>query len=188
MKRIGAAAFAVFMALFSAGQAVAEPPEEVTLRATITPFSVLATIARLEKSPGAVLVMASPGGHLLEGIKLGEFIRDNDIKVIVPEGERCASACAFAAIASYDLTLDGDLWFHRPFLPLLDTRMSIEDAMNRHALITLQVVTYLKAMGVHDRLIEAIYSRSDRGKFIVVRASPAVIFSGRGALDVEEKA
>src|ERR1700693_3578863 len=41
----------------------------------------------------------SPGGNLLEGVKLASIIRYAKIATIVPNGAKCASACfvAFAA-------------------------------------------------------------------------------------------
>lgn len=46
--------------------------------------------------------LASPGGNLYEGMKLGLYFRENRIKTIVEGGEDCASACALAFLGGTD--------------------------------------------------------------------------------------
>jgi hypothetical protein len=42
----------------------------------------------------------SPGGLLLEGIKIGNVIRDAELETLVSRGDECASACALAFLAA----------------------------------------------------------------------------------------
>jgi len=46
--------------------------------------------------------LASPGGNLYEGMKLGLYFRQERIKTIVEGGEDCASACALAFLGGTD--------------------------------------------------------------------------------------
>ena len=46
--------------------------------------------------------LASPGGNLYEGMKLGLFFRQHRIKTVVEGGSDCASACALAFLGGTD--------------------------------------------------------------------------------------
>jgi hypothetical protein len=48
------------------------------------------------------IYLASPGGSLYEGMRLGMFFKENRIKTIVEGGEMCASACALAFLGGRD--------------------------------------------------------------------------------------
>ena len=75
------------------------------------------------------LSLDSPGGNLLEGIALADYLRESSIGTRVEEGARCASACAIAFMggAATDGAGDrvpmrrlhprGELAFHAPDLP-----------------------------------------------------------------------
>lgn len=46
--------------------------------------------------PRALVVLASPGGNLIAGLKIGETIRSKGFNTHVPKGLFCASACGIA--------------------------------------------------------------------------------------------
>ena len=46
--------------------------------------------------------LASPGGNLYEGMRLGLYFRQNRIKTVVEGGQDCASACALAFLGGTD--------------------------------------------------------------------------------------
>ena len=56
----------------------------------------------------AVLYLKSPGGSLGGGIRLGQYLRKNNIKTVVEGGETCASACALAFLGGTDR--QGNRW------------------------------------------------------------------------------
>jgi len=58
----------------------------------------------------------STGGVLLEVHKPGVLLRNREIPFHVREGEVCISACAFLALYSQDIKLDGLLAFHLPYI------------------------------------------------------------------------
>src|SRR5215831_16624851 len=51
---------------------------------------------KVAKLSTAVVTLESDGGSLLAGIRIGEFIRLRGFVTVVPNGARCASACAIA--------------------------------------------------------------------------------------------
>lgn len=56
----------------------------------------------------AALYLKSPGGSLGGGIRLGQYLRKNNIKTVVEGGETCASACALAFLGGTDR--QGNRW------------------------------------------------------------------------------
>jgi hypothetical protein len=44
----------------------------------------------------AMVVFSSDGGNLLAGLRIGQFVRLHEMRTLVPDGKRCASACALA--------------------------------------------------------------------------------------------
>lgn len=61
--------------------------------------------------------ISSGGGDFFMGLVLGSTIKKMKLPILIPEGEVCLSSCAFAAMASPDLTVDGWIGFHAPYLP-----------------------------------------------------------------------
>jgi len=51
---------------------------------------------KVAKLSTAVVALESDGGSLLAGIRIGETIRLRGFVTVVPNGARCASACAIA--------------------------------------------------------------------------------------------
>ncbi len=65
----------------------------------------------------AVITMASPGGSLIEGLRIGQMIRNRGFATLVPDGATCASACAFAWLGGYKRFLQpqGQIGFHAAY-------------------------------------------------------------------------
>lgn len=59
-------------------------------------------LASVEIRKTVAIYLASPGGSLYEGMRLGMFFKENRIKTIVEGGEICASACALAFLGGRD--------------------------------------------------------------------------------------
>lgn len=64
--------------------------------------------------PKATVVMDSPGGNLMAGLKIGETMRARGYTSLVPQGAVCASACAIAWLGGTKryLSTGGRLGFH----------------------------------------------------------------------------
>jgi hypothetical protein len=52
--------------------------------------------AQTASLPSAFVAFSSDGGSLVAGLRIGEAIRRKGFSTIVPDGRRCASACALA--------------------------------------------------------------------------------------------
>ena len=65
----------------------------------------------------ALVVLASDGGALGAGMHMGLVIREAGLATFVPEGERCASACALAWLAGEPrmTTARSEIGFHQPY-------------------------------------------------------------------------
>jgi len=59
-------------------------------------------VSSLPKRKNAAIYLASPGGSLAEGIKLGMFLRRYHMKSVVEGNNVCASACALAFLGGTD--------------------------------------------------------------------------------------
>lgn len=59
-------------------------------------------LSALPDKPHTAIYLASLGGDLYEGMRLGAFFRDQRIKSVVEGGADCASACAIAFLGGTD--------------------------------------------------------------------------------------
>jgi hypothetical protein len=59
-------------------------------------------LSGVEIRRNVAIYLASPGGSLYEGMRLGMFFKENRIKTVVEGGEICASACALAFLGGRD--------------------------------------------------------------------------------------
>jgi hypothetical protein len=59
--------------------------------------------AKTAHLPSAFVAFSSDGGSLLAGLRIGEAIRRKRFSTIVPDGRRCASACALAWLGGVEL-------------------------------------------------------------------------------------
>ena len=72
--------------------------------------------------PSAFVAFSSDGGSLAAGLRIGEAIRRKGFSTIVPDGRRCASACAFAWLGGIErfLGTDARIGFHAASSPASD--------------------------------------------------------------------
>src|SRR5919201_2784854 len=91
--------------------------------------------------PSAFIAFTSDGGSLLAGLRIGEAIRRKRFSTIVPDGQRCASACALAWLGGVErfIGTDGPIRFHA----------ASDSASDRENGVTNTVVgTYLAKVGL----------------------------------------
>jgi len=62
------------------------------------------------------VVLWGPGGNARAGAALAKLIRKHSLVAIVPENTRCISACAAMAAAATSTIVNGEVWFHGPYL------------------------------------------------------------------------
>jgi hypothetical protein len=88
----------------------------------------------------AFVAFNSDGGSLLAGLRLGEAIRRKGFFTIVPDGRRCASACALAWLGGVErfIGTSGKISFHPAYDP----------ASDESGVGTAVVETYLNKIGL----------------------------------------
>ena len=85
---------------------------------------LLEYLKTLPRKPRTAIYLSSPGGNLLEGLKLGYIFKERRIKTVVegsPPNNVCASACALAFLGGHDSqgrpwrssTTDSRLGYHQ---------------------------------------------------------------------------
>src|SRR6266446_105882 len=72
----------------------------------------------------AFVAFSSDGGSLVAGLRIGEAIRRKGFSTIVPDGRRCASACALAWLGGVErfIGTSGKISFHAAYDPASDRR------------------------------------------------------------------
>ena len=140
--------------------------------------------SNFEKINGGVF-LASPGGGIVESLKIGRLIRTLRLSTDAPPGPAtgspkfgeslitarqlvdpktnygCASACFFVYVAGVyrHLTWAGRLGIHRPFeLESEAKKLNVEQALNRNWQVRTLVQKYLVEMDVPGKYVDLIYS------------------------------
>lgn len=73
------------------------------------------------------IIIVSDGGILEEIYAPAARIQKRKITVEVEHGSYCISACAFLALYSPNIIIDGQMAFHRPYYTSFDMNMSLYD-------------------------------------------------------------
>jgi hypothetical protein len=91
--------------------------------------------------PSAFVAFSSDGGSLVAGLRIGEAIRQKGFSTIVPDGRRCASACALAWLGGVGRFIGADarIGFHATYDPDSDRESGVGNAA---------VGAYLTKMGL----------------------------------------
>src|SRR6266446_1208693 len=73
--------------------------------------------AKTAPLPSAFVAFSSDGGSLVAGLRIGEAIRRKRFSTIVPDGRRCASACALAWLGGVErfIGTSGKISFHAAY-------------------------------------------------------------------------
>ena len=114
------------------------------------------------------VTLSGNGGEYYAGLRLGNMIKKEGSVVIIPAGRTCVSACAFAALGSDRAIVDGELWFHAPYLTLVPTNVTILEITQMFGRAYVDMASYLVSVGVpvsfgHDLLVQ-----TTTNKFIVI--------------------
>jgi hypothetical protein len=71
----------------------------ITITGELSPSDIDEFRTKTAGVPKAIVALQSDGGSLLAGIRIGTLIRMKNFYTLVPDGVRCASACAIAWLA-----------------------------------------------------------------------------------------
>jgi hypothetical protein len=116
------------------------------------------------------IYLASPGGQLYEGMRLGLYFHQNGIKTVVEGGRACASACALAFLGGTDnkgkswrsSSTDSRLGFHA-FKGVNETATSADQVQK----IVADMLRYGKAVNAPIDLLIAGFSTPSQDIFWV---------------------
>ena len=126
--------------------------------------------ANLEMRSNEVLtvILSGPGGDYYAGLALGRAIRKEGANVIIPENSTCVSSCAFASLGGERVIVDGELWFHAPYLTMAPTTVTILDITHKFGIAYLDLSVYFSEQSISILLANDIIRRTANCKFIVV--------------------
>ena len=85
----------------------------VKLSGNFSPGTAAAFQQSLTSEVDTVLLDVS-GGYLSEGLAIGRIIRNRNLRVVIPQGAVCYSACAEAFLGGTRKQINGVLAFHVP--------------------------------------------------------------------------
>jgi hypothetical protein len=117
----------------------------------------------------ASFALDSPGGDVIEALRISEIIKHYYISTIVPKNKNCISACFFLYLAGANRTAAGTLegkryadiaigyvGLHRPYL---STPVNTDKSKKEQSSIMKSVRKYLENELVSNRLIDIMMSR-----------------------------
>jgi len=95
------------------------------------------------------IILNSEGGILISSIRMGFYIRENNLNTLVPEDAICFSACTYAFMGGVNRTIGKNAEFamHRPFFPE-EMEGTYNKGYNSGVVTSVMVVTYLIEMGL----------------------------------------
>jgi hypothetical protein len=128
-----------------------------------------AQVYRIMKDNDVMTVtLSGPGGDYYAGLRIGTFIRKEGSAVIIPTDNLCVSACAFAALGADKIIVDGELWFHTPFLEYVPTSATILEITQMFGRAYVDMSTYLIKMGIPTSFGRDLLVETTSSKFIVI--------------------
>lgn len=162
----------IFLTLVAGSASAAVSYDETTRSLTVsgptTQYQVQATYLAMSSNEVLTVILSGPGGSYYSGMALGRVIRSEGANVIVPEGAICVSACAFATLGAERIIVDGELWFHAPYLMLVPTNVTILDIAQNFGKAYLDMSVYLSQQGVSVLFANDIMAKTSTCKFIVI--------------------
>jgi len=92
-------------------------PSVVVVEGSLAAFDEDQFAAKAASLSSAFVAFSSDGGSLLAGLRIGEAIRRKGFSTIVPDGRRCASACALAWLGGVErfIGTSGKISFHAAY-------------------------------------------------------------------------
>jgi hypothetical protein len=126
-------------------------------------------VYRVNKSNEVLnVVMHGQGGNYYAGLRIGRMIKAEGSNVIIPPGKQCVSACAFAALGGNKVIVDGELWFHAPYLSEITTMATILQITQNFGVAYNDMSKYLLEVGVTIDFATTLLKKTTPSKFIVI--------------------
>lgn len=122
----------------------------------------------LEQHPDLEYIEVSSIGGLLDEIDIpGRIIASRSLPIVIKDGDVCLSSCAFMALYSPDITINGQLAFHTPFYEIFDSSLTLHEVNIRAIPPSLKRTRMLHEYNWSLSLYELIVRESDRKKYVV---------------------
>jgi hypothetical protein len=129
-------------------------PSVVVVEGSLAAFDEDQFAIKAASLSSAFVAFSSDGGSLLAGLRIGEAIRRKGFSTIVPDGRRCASACALAWLGGVErfIGTGGKISF----------RAAYDPAADESGVGTAVVDAYLSKIGLpHEAIIYIIKAASN---------------------------
>jgi len=133
-----------------------------------TKFQAIMVYLAMRDNDVLTVTIFGEGGDYYSGLNIGRYIKEEGSVVIIPAGKRAVSAAAFAALGGSKVVVDGELWFHTPYLTMVPTNVTILEITQMFGRAYVDMSRYLAQVGIpisfgHDLLV-----RTTTSKFIVI--------------------
>ncbi|CAK1692405.1 ATP-dependent protease ClpP protease subunit [Vibrio crassostreae] len=112
-------------------------------------------------------MLHSPGGVLDEGLKIGEYILQNNWNTDADKYMRCYSTCGFiyAAGSTKYIQAGAEVGFHRPYIPgVADTPEFIDEVYKKYQ-------TYWESVGGNKDLYDKFMSEYGRDEMLILKTN-----------------
>jgi len=113
-----------------------------------------------------VLVINSTGGFVRDAYIIGRHLADYNIAVVVEQDTLCMSACAMIAMASNNLTIEGKMGFHTPYITFLPIEFSLMEMIQKHNRDVTDFVNYFHENGYSHSLVNDILRQTTPSTYI----------------------
>lgn len=120
---------------------------------SIMPKDMSDLYTEFDKQPFSTLILNSGGGDFDEGIKLGQFVQANNVKIRVTKF--CASSCTFAFFMAYHKEMDDTA-----YLVLHNISMYSEDAKDTDIITIQQAKNYSQEAAIASSKMILLYARA----------------------------
>jgi len=133
-----------------------------------TKFQAIMVYLAMRDNDVLTVTIFGEGGDYYSGLNIGRYIKEEGSVVIIPAGKRAVSAAAFAALGGSKVVVDGELWFHTPYLTMVPTNVTILEITQMFGRAYVDMSSYLAQVGIpisfgHDLLV-----RTTTSKFVVI--------------------
>ena len=151
-------------------------PIVVVVEGSLAAFDEDQFAAKAASLSSAFVAFSSDGGSLLAGLRIGEAIRRKGFSTIVPDGRRCASACALAWVGGVErfIGTSGKISFHVAYDPASDesrVETAVVDAYLSKIGLPYEAVSYITQAASNEMTWLNISDAAQRGIRVTLLSS-----------------
>ena len=140
----------------------------LTVSGMTTTYQAVAVSRVMTEEVVLTVVLSGNGGSFYSGLTIGRLIKMEGSNVVIPEGTKCISACAVAALAGKKVVVNGELWFHPPYLTSIPTNVTPLQVSQMFGRAYVDMARYFVEIGIPVSFAHDMLVRSDPWTFIVL--------------------